>query len=37
MGVVALKGYGPGSLSELYWNDTLTKGSEGDTTVYGMP
>jgi hypothetical protein len=37
MGVSAPKGYGPGSLSLAYWNETLTRGCPDGTTVYGMP
>ena len=33
MGVLALKGYGPGSLWSAYWNVMGTSGCEGDTTV----
>ena len=33
IGVLALNGYGPGSLSSAYWNVTGTCGCEGDTTV----
>ncbi len=33
IGVEALNGYGPGSLSSAYWNATGTSGCEGDTTV----
>ena len=37
IGVSAPNGYGPGSLSLAYWNDTLTLGWALVTTVYGMP
>ena len=37
IGVEAVKGYGPGSLSDAYWKLTAVVGVEELTTVHGMP